>query len=438
MLVFLSDTHLTDGKIGDAKDPGDFETLKGGAFQKFTTYLEQMADKALENSHEREVEIVLLGDIFDVIRSKVWLDTDVRPWSPVGYRDGVGKSLEDYTLEIVDKIIDNEQNKSSHTHLAEFVAKMAKKEKPIHVNFTYIIGNHDWLINQFPSTRKKMAEFLNLDQAHYEEHQFETFMYWDKYRVFARHGDIYDPWNFEGDRNASSLGDAIVIELLTRFSYTVESQIGRNTDPDLVDRLSQIDYIKHYADIPAWIIGACNRARNQAAAEKVKRIWGDLVRLFNENEFVAMHNTFNPLDLVDKLHYGLGVSNLLTFPELDWVFHSKLGFGSGKLWKKAYNEQYARRHQAEFILYGHTHEYEIVPLDIIRDRTKDLEQIYFNTGTWRKLWSRTVHDATEYEFMNWNTMTFIVFYLDDERLDRTSRGGPKEGRKFEVWNGALD
>jgi hypothetical protein len=58
-----------------------------------------------------------------------------------------------------------------------------------------------------------------------------------------------------------------------------------------------------------------------------------------------------------------------------------------------------------------------------RDHAEDL----FNTGTWRKIHLRTAYDVESQEFLSWNVMTFIAFYLNDEREDR----------RFEVWNGAL-
>ncbi len=67
MLVFISDLHLTDGSSG--------ETINSGAFKKFAYYLKDMAD----NSGAKEVEVVLLGDIFDVIRSEQWLKSQIRP-----------------------------------------------------------------------------------------------------------------------------------------------------------------------------------------------------------------------------------------------------------------------------------------------------------------------------------------------------------------------
>ena len=61
MLVFLSDVHLTDGSSG--------ETIKATAFRIFAENLRKLADSV---SPLEEIRLVLLGDIFDIIRSAVW------------------------------------------------------------------------------------------------------------------------------------------------------------------------------------------------------------------------------------------------------------------------------------------------------------------------------------------------------------------------------
>ena len=58
MLVFLSDIHFTDGSSG--------ETIHSGAFRGFVQDLSRMA----RDAKARDLEIVLLGDIFDLIRSE--------------------------------------------------------------------------------------------------------------------------------------------------------------------------------------------------------------------------------------------------------------------------------------------------------------------------------------------------------------------------------
>ena len=82
MLVIISDLHLTDGTSG--------ETIRAGAFRAFRERLRDMAyDSSWRANGEykpiESVDVVLLGDILDLIRSTKWPaspkdDGYVRPW----------------------------------------------------------------------------------------------------------------------------------------------------------------------------------------------------------------------------------------------------------------------------------------------------------------------------------------------------------------------
>ena len=78
MLVFISDLHLTDGTSG--------ETINAGAFRIFRERLLDLARAASWRTGAKykpidRLDLVLLGDILDVIRSSQWLARNTRPWS---------------------------------------------------------------------------------------------------------------------------------------------------------------------------------------------------------------------------------------------------------------------------------------------------------------------------------------------------------------------
>ena len=67
MLVFASDVHLTDGTSGT--------TIVPRAFDKLCRSIEDIVRESAKSKESmiKKVEFVLLGDIFDVIRSSLWL-----------------------------------------------------------------------------------------------------------------------------------------------------------------------------------------------------------------------------------------------------------------------------------------------------------------------------------------------------------------------------
>ena len=107
-----------------------------------------------------------------------------------------------------------------------------------------------------------------------------------EHRVFARHGDIFDPSNFEHSRDASSLGDAIVIELLDRFGTVVREQLGSRLLDACDAGLREIDTVRPLLTIPIWVDGLLTNTCTPALAKEIKMIWNKLVHKFLDFEFV--------------------------------------------------------------------------------------------------------------------------------------------------------
>ena len=80
MLVIISDIHLTDGSSG--------QTIEAGAFRTFVEDLQTSVRDACWRADGRFVplercDLLMLGDVLDVIRSDRWLASPegLRPWS---------------------------------------------------------------------------------------------------------------------------------------------------------------------------------------------------------------------------------------------------------------------------------------------------------------------------------------------------------------------
>jgi hypothetical protein len=55
------------------------------------------------------------------------------------------------------------------------------------------------------------------------------------------------------------------------------------------------------------------------------------------------------------------------------------------------------------------------------------DQVYFNTGTWRRVWRPAEFSPGQTDFVASDAMAYLVFYQGDER----------KGRPYETWNGSL-
>ncbi|HYO25858.1 MAG TPA: hypothetical protein VEQ85_13025 [Lacipirellulaceae bacterium] len=443
MLVIISDLHLTDGTSGSTISPGAFQLLG-----------ERLVDLACGASQRRDgsyrpierIDLVLLGDVLDVIRSSRWLDDRTRPWD--GAAHGLFAKVGQITADILRT---NAEACGEFRKLAQHgiaVAAATRDGRPaergqqnVPVRIHYMVGNHDWFFHlpgeTYNTLRRQVASHLGLATSpdapfpHEAWEDNELLQTMRRHKVFARHGDVYDPFNYEGDRNASSLGDAIVIELLNRFGAQVQRELGEELPPSALSGLREIDNIRPLLLVPVWIDGLLERSCPQPSVRKeVKRVWDALADEFLEQPFVRARDTWRPVDIVDGLQKALKFSRRLSVGWASWVaqwmWHLR-GATSASYVQHALGEQDFRNRRAKHIVYGHTHGAEVVPLDASFAEGYVLHQAYFNSGTWRRVYEQTRLAPAEHEFIAADTLTYLAFFKDDER----------RGRPYETWSGSL-
>ena len=462
MLIIISDLHLTDGSSGT--------TIGVGAFEIFKERITNMAFKAsfkVDDSGFRvyqpveEVNIILLGDILDIIRSSCWNeDAHIKPWT-----DPNDPAFIQRVTEINDSIIANNKEvfhllknltsrrtrgkdrialpdprKVNARSLKLNMSTVEEQEKVnIPVNMYYMVGNHDWFYRlpgpAYDNIRKKIVEAMGLanDPAQPFPHSIEECPELEAickaHRVYPRHGDIYDPFNFDDKlgRNASSLGDAIVVEILNRFPTLIEEKLGDVLPPQTLSGLREIDNVRPLVFIPVWINGLLKRTCPQAKLQKaVQMVWNELADEFLDLDFIKEKDTLNPLDSVDMLQLGLKISKKTSFKTMSKViswFGARKPTTGESYYKEALKEKAFKNGDALFIVFGHTHFQEVVPLALRENE----EQIYLNAGTWRQVFELTRYNRREHVFLGYQVMTYLGFFKEGER----------KGRRFEVWSGSL-
>jgi hypothetical protein len=444
MLVIVSDLHLSDGTTGSTISPGAFRLLS-----------DRMTDLATSASWRRDgsyrpierIDLLLLGDVLDVIRSSRWLQSDARPWSDTNSAE-MFETVADITghllrcNEVALGEFRNLAQQGLTIPLATTQGRLAPGEQqPVPVRIHYMVGNHDWFFHLpgegYNQLRRKIALHLGLATnpdtpfPHEAWESNELLQVMRRHKVFARHGDVYDPFNYEGDRNASSLGDVIVIELLNRFGARIAEELADELPASALAGLREIDNIRPLLMIPVWIEGLLERSCPEPALRKrVKQIWDELADAFLEQPFVRSRDTWCPIDLVDGLQKALKFSRRLSVGWASWIAQwicQMRGVDSGSYYHHALSEQDFRNRRARHIVYGHTHHSEVVHLDASHAEGYVLHQAYFNSGTWRRVYEPTHWAPREHEFIASDTLTYLAFFKDDER----------NGRPYEMWTGRL-
>ncbi len=447
MLVIISDLHLTDGTCGP--------TTSAGAFEIFVERLRELAQAASWRSSGRyhpisHLDVVLLGDVLDPIRSSQWLArSNVRPWQNPHDAEFTGL-ISKITTDILEH---NEaglgflRNLSGSSGLTVPAALRSGKinhdgeAHPVPVRIHYMVGNHDWFYHlpgpKYSGLRKRLVEkmgLINDPEEPFPHDPAESDLLLSvmrRHKVTARHGDQFDPINFSGDRDLSSLGDCIVIDLLNRFANEVARELSEDLSAATILGLREIDNVRPLLLIPVWIEGLLERTCDYPSLRKrVKSVWDRLVEEFLEINFVRQHDTWNPFDLVDGLQRALRFSKRLP---VGWAssivaWTNKIRGAEGDSYHRhALTEQDFRSRRSKCVVYGHTHVAECVPLDASYASGCVLNQEYFNTGTWRRVYRQTHLALDQHEFIPREVMTYSAFFHGDER----------KGRPYETWTGSL-
>ncbi len=309
---------------------------------------------------------------------------------------------------------------------------------PLKVRTHYVAGNHDWFLHlpgdAYNAIRQRVVSAMCLANPagcpfpHDPLESPALLSLCDRHRAWFRHGDRFDPLNCETDRDGSSLGDAIVVDLLNRFGATVRAEMGGELPRECVEGLSQIDYVRPLLLIPVRVNGLLRRTcPDEASAGRVKAIWDELVREFLKLEFVRRRSAFLPPRTLEKMALALKFSRGVSLRKLSglsaWLSKRTNGGDGCPSFRDALEEEAIG--WARSIVYGHTHCHEVVPLDAARDG--EFEQRYLNSGTWRVVHEHARRNPADEVFTNHWVMTYLALYKDDER----------GGRPFEAWSGAL-
>ncbi len=460
MLVIISDVHLTDGSSG--------ETIHQGTLRVFRERLRSLAYAASWRADGRyrpieQIDVLLLGDILDVLRSSRWLEdppgvpSRLRPWD-----DPTSAAFIDKVRSITESILENnavffammrelrgtaitsipQAGQGSRPQRTRASHKGARLNVPLRIH--YMVGNHDWFFHlphpEYREIRRTLIEKLALNNdsdvpfPHDPTEPGAEIIrrVLDDHGVFARHGDIYDPLNFDGRRDSASLGDAIVIDLVTRFTTEVKTRLGDVLPPACLLGMKEIDNVRPLLMIPLWVGGLLRKTCNDPQLRRqVQGIWNDLVDRFMSIPFVQARCKASRHSLeIQKLKWALRISKRLLSPEnrqlICWLA-GKAGRQKRSYCEYALQETQFRNKRSKFIVYGHTHRHEMVPLDASYLENCQSTQVYLNSGTWRPVHELTSLYPGHETFVGYRTMTYLAFFKNDER----------NGRTFECWSGSL-
>ena len=511
MLIVISDLHFVDETAGKHNLPVD-------AFEE--VFLSDVVELAIRKQAQ-EITLLLLGDIPDLIRSDHWLHAPMadRPWGENGLADvrnyrtlgGEPTNTEKICLRILGQMPANGRKsgvkkktilrsnwdtfvlfRNLEQEIHQRIAEKQKGMKPAErletlppVQLVYVPGNHDRLVNLYPSVRDEWQKIANLTiiPATRLRDAGDWWYRYDfrnsQYGAYGRHGHQFDAWNYGGGHDITSreahlqlpMGDIIATEFAVGLVHEAHKLRDQGKiDPELVERLEDVDNVRPLERLLEWLYYEIEH--NQTHKEALDEIVDTVVKNILDIPFVREWRT--PLSgLDDKLRATNWLRGLadpverLNPPGVDeffriaatnpmrWLLKKMVDFtdsdtllrffmifagqleGHGDPAGDTYVQAAYREHvwknnpNYHFIFYGHTHSPGVWPLDGSNDR----EVFYINSGTWRERIHRTVALDRRADFIKLKQMTYVVVYGPGENGDWDGGNKAPDTPSFDMWTG---
>jgi UDP-2,3-diacylglucosamine pyrophosphatase LpxH len=440
MLAIISDLHLADGSTSTTVHPGAFDILR------------REIEAAARDKGAEEVNLVLLGDIFDLVRTDWWLrnvNWGERPWNgAIDPQTGMNSNhaaVERQFQAILTGIL----AQRSTAAFVKMLQKLAVSKAVPSFKLTYVVGNHDRALNSFPPLRDDLTNALKVPV------QFTTCFTDPDYAVAARHGHEWDEncnarlllrevlqnnrkWDYldPSINQVQNLGEVITAELMSGLVWRVR----KANDPVLTEVIKNVDLLRPATKVFQWIEWRARRhtltdAQKQLLADSLSESISGVV----ESEFGKMWDKVSTDflvsgDLVDRLQLVRSRINSAGYNGLSEcvkVLSAFNNLANTVVTDKAEDCEGAKTEferlspDIQYLVYGHTHRAQHVYLSGTADGRV---LTYLNTGTYLPLLQTTDDNRG---FAQSHQMTLAFFFNKNEDTDDRADNGPTA----DIWYG---
>ncbi len=443
MLVLFSDVHLTDGRT--AINP--HET----AFRLLGSELVACA----RQKKARELQFVMLGDVFDLVRTDYWQEKQVppaqRPWGGSALDPDTGMNRDVDLLPQFAAILDDILATPAAAALVQTV-RTAGEETGLTPRLVYVVGNHDRVFHNFPGLRSALAAAFAPVQV-----EFRTVYRSDEYGVWARHGHEWDEhchgWDFlrkvlhKGARvgrfddaayRVMGIGEVVTAELMGGLIHGARQRLTLPKDAPFLRRLLNVNNLRPMTEVFHWLswlareeeeryTAACSEALRDALdgvlettfARRWDAVKADLIVSGDLTDYLQLaRRALGDRSNIDRLRKIL--------PVLDKVNVALTALkGSQDHYEKGASEEVPGLPPGvQYILYGHTHQ---ARQRCLAAQLDGAARVYLNTGTFVPVIDR----AADGSFFESNRMSYVCVYKADEDTE----GRADQGPTLDVWDG---
>jgi UDP-2,3-diacylglucosamine pyrophosphatase LpxH len=461
VLAILSDLHFCDATAIEANvNPAAFELALRDVY-------DDAAALARRQDRPVHLDLVLLGDVFDLLRTERWFEDpsrlpvplSERPWGTAAALTGAAPpaAVLGRAHGILDEIVS-----ANAAALATLRGASSPPPAGVEVRRILLTGNHDRLCLHDPALLARMREALGavdertLAAEGIHPHRIEM----PAYGLLARHGHEWDGWNFEphkfglpaseyvdDDYLPTPIGDAITTELAARLPYELGHRLADSTTltPEekltIRSRMQRIEDVRPLLASLSWAYyeaGRLHGVLGEAKAREVRVALDATVRSIVEGfrkldfykAWLERHHRALRLDapqLLRALLDGLAVVNVETIGKLGALFERAMGADGRDPYRAGAAREDLRavaQKGLRYVVYGHTHD----PAHAALHAGPSVQDTYLNSGTFRQ---RVFHTDDRQGFITSEHMTYLCFFTEQESVHGWSGRGPA----YAAWTG---
>lgn len=462
MIALLSDIHFCDAsaQIGNVATPA------------FATVLHEIYIRARRIARGRDrpvqLDIVLLGDIFDLLRTERWLEDDTgaavplaeRPWATAAAL-GEGPITPETAARA--RGILEEAIAANRESLVTLRGERRLAPEGVQVRRIYIPGNHDRLYLHDAALRERVLGALGAvdGEGLSGEGIFLHRLQRPEYGLLARHGHEWDFWNFPSFRSSARpseytdadylptpIGDAVTSELAVRLPFELQRRLlaDKAFAPEeatrIHDMMKRIEDVRPLMSAFHWSfyeIRRLCRMLDPVQGRALERAFNDTLHTI-ATEFRQLEFYRAWVDSCrDPLHLGLSTLLRVILAAMETFGDGLGGFAMqfdrllARYDPRDAAREGARRESLDavgtagtrLVVYGHTH----APAQYALGAGEKTEDVYLNTGTYRPGVFRAEDGKS---FVGWQRLAYTIVHDDEE----TEGGCAPLVPKFVEWIGA--
>lgn len=382
MLILVSDLHLADHSLRASFDAATF-------LRELRTQLDQCPKGDTPR-------LILLGDVFDLLKTPRWHETALRPWRE--HSDELGTFVASIAQEII-------------TTNPEFFLGLGKLRDQCGLQIELLPGNHDGLLAN-ESGRKARAVFRHaLGLAGADDPLLSVYLD-TEHGTVAQHGHEFDDFNKPSrGRPRFVAGDVVVIELVAALPRLVARALSTREDDERLRFLHGLDNVlpQDGKGLVAWMQFGASRLAEPDRSLVLQTLKESLSTcLARAREEARTYGEMGAglsglLKAVGRFVASTGLPGAEQLVKLQPLAGSEFNAVHSRALAIA-STQDRDTQQTFLFVAGHTHLPVHVPMPVGRGRVIT----YLNSGTWRRVYLCVDLESGGRSFATYNEESMLV------------------------------